>query len=244
MDLVSLSTIRTRAKSAADMINDGLVADTEWNAWINYGARRLHDMLCSKFGDEYFIKSASVSTTQGSNVAPLPADFYRERSIDFGQGANAITLRRMSFKDRNKYNWASVVWGGSGAVPFYTISGTNLLLYPSPSVTGATLTLWYYPTLQVFVHGTGSITSASLVNDDDTIDGVNGFEELVVLEAAIRAKLKDDSDASALMAQRAEVLGWIDEAARQRNAGQPTFVGEMRDDSGLFPGDGGAFWTG
>lgn len=235
-DLVSLATLRSRAQYAADMVNSGFVTTAEWNGYINYGARRLYDVLTSAFGDDYAIKSYSVPLVAGQDTYALPTDFFRERAVDVIVAGQNISAQRFMFKDRNKYNWANISWASIGCTPLYSIEGANIKFMPAPNITGTGVTLWYIPTLQVYVHGTGSLTSASLVNDDDTIDGVNGYEELIVLEAAIRAKLKEDTDASALISQRNEVLAWITDSARNRNAGDPAFVTDVTDRGSFFTG--------
>lgn len=232
-DTVSLLALRTRAKQAADMENDSLVEDVEWDSYINYGARRLHDLLASAFGEEYFLKSETILVENGVNTYDLPADFYRARGVDVSVGSTAITCRRFQFRERNRYQWNSIGWNSIGEPPLYMIQGTEVRFMPTPN-TGASVTLWYIPTLQVQVHGAGNWTSASLVNDDDLIDGVNGFEELVVLTAAIKAKMKNDEDPSALMAQFREVLEWVQTASKQRDAGEPTFIGSVQGDNGPF----------
>ena len=222
---VSLLTLRTRAKQAADMENDDFVSDAEWNTYLNYGACRLHDLLCSAFGEEYFLKSYSVPIVSGTATYDLPADFYRVRGVDATVGSRTITCKRFLFRERNRYQWGAINWNGIGEPPLYCMQGTQIRFLPTPNVSSASVTLWYIPTVQVLVHGVGSWTSAPLTNDDDEIDGVNGFEELIVLVAAVKAKLKNDEDPSVLMAQLNEVIGWIKTAAAQRDAGEPMFVG-------------------
>lgn len=235
-DLVSLSTLRSRAQYAANMENSGFVTMAEWNSYINYGARRLYDLLTSAYGDEYYLKSYAIPMVTGQDTYSLPSDFLRERAVDVAVGGKNINATRFLFKDRNKYNWANISWGAIGCTPLYTLQGPNIKFMPAPNISGAGVTLWYIPTLQKTTDGGTTWTSGSLSADTDQIDGVNGYEELVVLEAAIRGKAKEDTDPSTLISQRNEVLAWVQDSCRNRNAGDPMFVGDVQDNGGFFTG--------
>lgn len=232
--LVTLAALRTRAQQAADMENAKIVSTAEWNSYINYGAQRLYDILVSKFGEEYAVKSAVLNIVSGTDTYDLPTDFYRARGVDVQVGSRALSCKRFIFRDRNKYNWAAVNWGGINGTPLYMLQGSKIRFMPVPNVTGGVVTLWYIPTLQVLVHGAGDWASVPLTNDDDALDDVNGYSEFIVLEAAIHAKLKEDTDAQQLMARRQEVLDWIEVSAAQRDAGEPMFIGQIQNNCDPF----------
>lgn len=240
-NLVSLATLRGRAQYASDMENDPNISNTIWGMFLNYGAQRLHDILVNKGGEEYAISSGTINITNGTNTYDLPADFYRMKGIDVSNGARTYTLRRFQFREREKYNWATINWGGHGGVPVYMLQGHQVRFQPMPSI-NTTATIWYVPTMQVLVHGTGSWTSAALVNDDDCIDDVNGYAEYIVLEAAIRAMIKQDRDPSGLIAQRDEVKAWIESSAAQRDSNDPMYIGEVNGDGLHAFNDGMMGW--
>jgi hypothetical protein len=88
-----------------------------------------------------------------------------------------------------------------------------------------TVYLEYIPTLPV------------LVDDADTIDGVNGWEELVVLTAALKVYAKKRLDPSFLIQQEQAARARVQKMA-YRDAGAPVRIkrASMRD--AVFPG-----WT-
>jgi hypothetical protein len=236
MDLVSLSTMRDRAKRAADLENSDFVSNTEWADYLNYGCRRLHDVLVSASGEEYWVKSYTFTIVAGTDTYALPADFYRERAFDFLTSPKPITMTRFQFRDRNKYNWAQFSWGAVGGAPLFCLIGPNVQFMPAPSGSTNGVKLWYIPTVQKTTDNGATWTSGALSLDTDKIDGINGYEELAVLEAAILARQKENTDASLLMARRAEILDWITTAAKRRNDGDPMFVGEaMPNESAFYP---------
>lgn len=79
------------------------------------------------------------------------------------------------------------------------------------------------------VSGTAATTTMPYANilawrDDTILQGISGWEELVIIEAAIRANIKEESDFSGLMQQKQAVLRRITDSAPNRDAGQPPCV--------------------
>lgn len=66
-----------------------------------------------------------------------------------------------------------------------------------------------------------------MTNDSDTFDGIAGWEEWIVLDAAIKALNKEESDVQVLMAQRADVEAEISGLAPSRDAQWPDRVVDM-----------------
>lgn len=67
----------------------------------------------------------------------------------------------------------------------------------------------------------------ALTQDSDTFDGINGWEEFIVIDAAIKALIKEESDVSTLMAQKAAIVRRINECAPNRDAGMPDRVTDI-----------------
>jgi hypothetical protein len=79
-----------------------------------------------------------------------------------------------------------------------------------------------------------------------TLDGISGYEELVILDAAIKVGIKEETDVSALMAQKAEWIERIEYAAANRNSGDPMVVsgGFGQTEGGTNYGGGFGPWSG
>lgn len=71
-----------------------------------------------------------------------------------------------------------------------------------------------------------------MLRDTDILDGVNGWEEYVTIDAAIKALRKEESDTSILMAEKAAMMKRILDSAPNRDAGQPDFISNTRNASG------------
>lgn len=74
--------------------------------------------------------------------------------------------------------------------------------------------------------------------DDDRFDGINGWEEYVVVDAAIKCLIKEESDISALMAQKMALKTRIEQMADDRDVGEQEYVGRTRTGTTLW----GRWW--
>jgi hypothetical protein len=83
----------------------------------------------------------------------------------------------------------------------------------------------------------GQSEIATLTNT--TFDGFSGWLDFVVVDAAIRALEKEESDPSALMAERARIEKRIEAMAENRDAGSPPTVADVYRTGGDWPGGEG-----
>ena len=67
-----------------------------------------------------------------------------------------------------------------------------------------------------------------LLSDSDILDGVSGWTEYVIVDAAIKALLKEESDTTVLMAQKLALIKRIEETAMNRDAGQADTISNVR----------------
>jgi hypothetical protein len=88
--------------------------------------------------------------------------------------------------------------------PFEFAERNHYQLY---NAAGTQFTLYYIPACPV------------LASDSDTFDGVNGWDEYIVIDAAIKAKVKEESDISELMAAKSAIMKRIEDSAPNRDAG-------------------------
>lgn len=222
----TLANLRLQARQRADMVNSQFVTDSEFNQYISDSYAELYDLLVSKFQD-YYVKNPPLSVTINTgNTIDLPADFYKLSGVDralTGDG-DFYTLRPFTFEDRNARRSATRFRGLYPAIR-YRIYGNQILLSPDDQAVG-TYRVWYIPRF------------TALVNDSDTVDGVNGWELYIVTDAAIKALTKEESDASALMQMKMALLKRIEDMAANRDAGEPgrvTDVSLHNFDSDFYP---------
>jgi hypothetical protein len=217
MAAVTLATLRSRAQARADMENSSFVSTAVWTTWLNAGADELYDLLVRKFNDR-FTKSQSFVTVAGTETYTLPADFFSLRGVDLQvDSINWKTLRPLNFAQRNlARNALSSPLPNLVDTRYWLKAGVfHLLPVPTTVVNG---TLWYIPTRTL------------MVGDSDTLDGVSGWEEYVVVDAAIRALQKEESDVGELLAEKQALIERINRSAAVRDAGTPRTVSDVARD--------------
>lgn len=210
---VTLAELRLRAQQASDMVNtneanatSGFITKSEWNYLINGSYAELYDILVGKFEDYY--SDSSVVTVTSGNTIPLPATFYKLRGLDrsdSGSNGTYYTLKPFQFEQRNVRNDRNMYQGVWPDIR-YRILGSNIILTPEDQANG-TYKIWFVP----------KVTTLSA--DTDTIDGVNGWEEYIVVDAAIKALRKEETDVSVHMAQKQMLLARIEAMAANRDVG-------------------------
>lgn len=235
--LMTLGQIRLQSQQRADRQNSLFVGMAEWNTYINQAAFELYDLLTTLYEDYYVTAPVSFVTTGATsqyNLTTIAPNFYKLVGVDLGISTNAqnpawVTLRKFNFIDRNQYVYPQLTSSLLGVFnPRYRLVGSTLMFIPIPSA-GQNVQLWYIPRMP------------QLLQDTDILDGVNGWDEYVIVRAAKYALDKEESDTSKLDQQIAFLKQRIEESAMNRDAGMPDSVSDVRSFSNLY-GPYGAPW--
>ena len=248
----SLASLRLQAQQRADRVNSQFVTKSEWNSYINKAAQELYDLLITVYED-YKLAEEYTFVTDGLNGSyPLPngtligtdgvttKPFYKLMGVDCaitsnenGGNQNArITVHKYDYIERNRYVYPNISATFFGVFNMrYRVMGNNIKFIPVPS-TGQYITLHYIPRMPI------------LLKDTDVADGINGWTEYVIVDAAIRALQKEESDVSVLMAQKMALKQRIEESATNRDAGIPDVISNSRAWSGRGGQGGGPGYDG
>lgn len=207
---VTLGTLRDRVRKAADIENnDSLCSDAEINDYINKSAAELHGMLVTLYED-YKTTYTSVTIASGNSLT-LPADFLKLRRVEWYSGGGVlgyIPLIRTSISEMHRFNALLPSWNATRA---YVMLSGSLFILPESNATG-TYRIWY------------AQKWSDMAADGSTMDDTQGWDEYVVLDAAIKCLLKEESDVSDLMARKMLLKDRIEGEAANRDAGQPRHV--------------------
>lgn len=217
---LSLFELRQKAQERADRVNSNFVSTAEWNGYINQSAYELYDLLTTVYED-YNVASPYTFVTDGSNARfNLPTDFYKLLGVDCGLSASdnaRVTINKFDFIQRNQYVYPNVTSTYFGVFNLrYRLVGNKLMFIPTPSA-GQYITVWYVPRL------------TQLLKETDMLEGVSGWTEYVICDAAIKALQKEESDVSVLMAEKQMLKQRIEESSINRDAGQPDTISPTRD---------------
>lgn len=201
------------------MENSGFISDSELTIYINESLAELYDLLVARFGEDYFTKPEpfTIQTDGTEQIYSLPSDFYKARGVDLNLGGKeSITLKPFMFQERNRY-YNSLIYGwdeNATSRARYRIIGRKLWIIPSP--TGVrTIQVWYIPHAPL------------LAQDTDTFDAVNGWEQYLIVDTAIKMLNKEESDVSALVYEKEKLERRIKTMASNRDAGQSWQVSDV-----------------
>lgn len=163
----------------ADLIN-GSIAD-----WVD-------EVRATTWNGSYMRSPHLITTAKDVQLYPLPQDFLSLISVDvtITAGGPVIAARSYQEEERNAFRNMPINFGwSSGAAIYYQIQQTDISFIPIPSGTYA-VTVNYVPTAPI------------LADAEDKIDSINGWEEFIVLDAAIKCLMKAGENDSIPMLER------------------------------------------
>lgn len=232
---MTLSQIRLMAQQRSDRVNSNFITLPEWNGYINQAAFELYDLLTTVYQD-YYVKVPYVVQTDGTTQQyPLPDDFYKLMGVDLGLTPNQnafVNIPKFNFSDRNNFIYPQLQSTLLGVFNLrYRLVGSTVMFTPIPSA-GQYLRFWYYPRM------------VQLLRESDILDGVSGWTEYVVVDAAIRALQKEESDVAVLAAEKLMLIDRINASAMNRDAANPDTISDTRQTNGLGQFGGYGNWGG
>lgn len=247
---MSLAEVRLLAQQRADRVNSNFVTKVEWNNFINQSYHELYDLLVTLYED-YYVASPLTFLTDGrvGGLYPLPdgitvtdaitnqvaQPFFKLLGVDVGLSANGnawCSLKKFNFISRNRYVFPQITSTALGVFNMrYRVLGSNIEFIPTPAA-NQYIRMWYIPRL------------TKMVKDSDVMDGVSGWTEYVIIDAAIKALTKEESDTSTLMMEKAAMQKRIEEAAMNRDAGMPDTISDTRSQTESMGGYSSPFGDG
>ncbi len=198
MALQTLVQLRTRARQESDQVNSLFCTDAEVSQYIRTEYQDLYSRIVQAFGCDYFVQTPAAGytfTTDGINqLFALPTTAGEQlvfKVLGVEVAVSSGSTQYISLK------------------PF-AFADRNRAAFPNTQIpqAGQTVRLLYvpYPTLPTA--------------DADTIDGCNGWEELIVINTAMKMMAKEESDVSVLMARRRAFEERLDSEIENRNASE------------------------
>lgn len=234
---LSLGQVRLMAQQRADMVNSNFITVPEWNTYINQSYFELYDLLTNVYENWFLAPPLQITLTgtqqqydlpNGANYNGAPA-LYRLVGVDCGlaNSNNAwVSLSRFNFIDRNKFVFPNIGSTFLGVFSLqYAVMGSTIYFIPTPAG-NQIVRMWYQPRL------------TQLLQDTDILDGVSGWTEYVIVDAAIKAMQKEESDVMVLAAQKMLLKQRIEESAINRDEGQPQTISDTRSQSRWGRGNG------
>jgi hypothetical protein len=214
----TIEKLMRRARERADMVHSDFVTDSELRGYLGASLTELYEILIHS-GLFYFDPGTQTIAADGSETYDLPSDYYATLRVDYKRSANYYT-ELFEFMEQERAMFENSVGGAtSGYATYYQILGTKLALLPAPA--GGEYRHRYIP--QPLDIGDAS------VSDQAEIDGVNGWEEWVIVDAARKMLSKEESSTVSVERDLERLKRRIEDAAAQRAWSSPRRVVSMRE---------------
>lgn len=217
---VTLAALLASARDRANMESSLFITDAQVESYIQASGTFLYDQILSAWGERYFFSQEDIDTVTFKAYINLPDDFYRLLKIGWAQGSGD-PIRLEPFQDDEE--WSDAFWGNAGtwgqmSPPRYQVRGNRVYFDPEPTSV-ETITVQYVPIMREI---------------DDvgpppvTFEGVNGWEEFIILDVAIKMRIKEESDVRALQQERQLQMERIKDMAPNRDVGRTPRVQRRR----------------
>lgn len=222
----TLGNLILQCQQRTDRVTSDNITDQEWSTMITSSYKELYDILIQKFGCDYYIAPPFSYTTTGqldpvyqAQVFPLPTDFYKLMRCEVALNPNDpnswVTLRQFEAIQANLWNFPNVYTFYGITNLRYRLWGEFLQLVPIASA-GQTIRIWYSP------------KPSQLLNATDIVKAISGWEEYIVVDVCMKALAKTEEEVNVFMMQKAALVKRIEEAAQNRNVGEPQTVSDAR----------------
>lgn len=128
-------------------------------------------------GVAYIRSSAAVTLVAGTRLYNLPATFYLPLHLELNWSSSDVEPVMAIANPSDRYKYLNLNIWGSWTAKAIQVVGSQFEILPTPtSVPPSGATLYFIPTF------------TDLVNDSDTLEGVNGWEKLVALKVAMELR--------------------------------------------------------
>lgn len=179
----------------------------------------------------------------GSNIEFIPVPMSgqlvqlkyipKPKDLQFIETCATIGSMSLSMNDVTDLSVGMSAQGPSGSV--VQVGSTIVSVQPSP-INQVTLSL---PTLSQI-----PIMQVAFWTDAVTVDGISGWDEYVIVDAAIKAQIKQEGPTQELLEQKSEMVQEIEALGEARDVGQAFHTSDVLGANGYGDdwGDGGGGW--
>lgn len=218
--MFTLTQLIEKVRERADQQTSNFITDSELTGYINSSYAELYDILVSRFED-YYCQVTPFSIASG-NTCAVPSDMYKVRGIDMENGGDWTTVYPFNFIERNRVASRTRMALGKLGVN-YRLMGNTIYFVPEDRAPG-NYKIWYIPKYSPLSSGT------------DTLSNVLDFEEYIIVDAAIKCMVKEESDPTILLMMKAQLKQRIEAMASNRDAGSPERIGDVNAAGNKFGG--------
>jgi hypothetical protein len=215
---VTILEVMTRARERFDGVGDtDFMSDAELQKLVDAAYTELVDILVR--AEIHQFETTTTITSTGVTNYSLPADHYKTLAIDYRYATDRyVEVPLLTFAERNRESSRYFNQYGTAEVG-YRVVGSEIVFSPAPA-TGQVFRHIYVP----------APAKISAVATSTTIDGIAGWDELLVIMVAISVRIKEEIDCRDLKEQRDAMLARIYQMGVDRSPSQR--VVDTREDYG------------
>lgn len=209
----TLAQIRTRVRFFIDEPVQANFQDSDLNWAINTAQQNVA-MEISLVDGKYFVNTTPtvITTVANQRFYPLAADFWAMIRLEDVNSGLRIDFSRFEDQDNFFVNSIPPIVGINQVGYAVDIVGQSLSITPTPSQSGITAQYWYMPVLP------------DMSVDTSTSSIPRAFIDLVAIQAAIDAGIKDENVVADLEKQYARIFNQLVRATRTRQSQNPRGV--------------------
>lgn len=213
---VAIEDFTTRLRQLTDIENAAnRFPDAEIQDYLKTAHRKWLDFLFNNNGSHLLeIVNSATNTVAGTATINKPgSNPYRIIGVDAVVGGVTRTLRPLPHGERNRFNSDTLTWQSQRQL-YYRLELTSIRLFPTPDAA--------YNVIVYYVNsGNLDFTGSGFV------DGYNGWEEYIVLEAALMVLDKDNRRKEHIERRLADLKDSIISSVRGIDDGEPQVVTDV-----------------
>ncbi len=197
----TVAQIKEQIRQRADMERTNYIEDDELLSYINGSLAAFWDILVN-VAEGFALNSIAFNATTTSDTYQLPASLLRIEKVELELNGVWKTLDSVPYARINEVSTVNA----SRSMPFlYARKGLyQIVLRPAPTGT--------HPCRLSYVERAPILSS-----DDDIIDGINGWEQYIVVDCAIKCKDKEETSTVVLQAERDDMIKRLKESMAFRD---------------------------
>lgn len=213
----TLAQIRTLVKRRCDIENSSAQVDSELTQHVNDAAAYVHDFLIATLGEQYAAESTVFTVLANTDSIASPASpspfaglFYRPFALRISFDDIEYPLSTFTVMDHVQTTVAGS-WG-PGYLPQYRyvqggLDGSIKIFVSPPPDRDTDLTLHFHPPAPVYTADADEVWLP--------------YPDLLVIEACIRVKDKEERDSSRFMGEREMIKKRIEDWVGSIDQGNP-----------------------
>jgi hypothetical protein len=180
---------------------------------VNLACAEFYDLIVSARGHEHYIDEVDLPIVAGQSLYDLPSNFYEVFAVTIIWGPQQIedVPAYAHIRDRVRYQ-NGLQWARQGLKAFRLRGQDAIELLPVPSSATGTLRVQYLPVFSDLTEG--------------QFDGINGWERMVSLRAALDMCAIAQRDSSQLANLYAQERQRVIDMATERAAEHPSAIRE------------------